>query len=156
MRRTPYRHLFPWVNATLQRVLFFLQDKTCFLCTKSIPDSMRGAHAKKKFFSEVNKWSKMQRIQSFVFFPLAASYQRKDSYCWIMNNWWCALIKLLEWKEKKGKLTSILVVRHGSLSMQQSRKSLVRCILLDFFSLCLGQCNPWLWTRSGALCVPTI
>jgi hypothetical protein len=74
--------------------LSFLQDKTCF------PQSsfLIQWGAQRTFFSEVNKWFKNVKVTKFCIFPPVASYQRKDCYCQITNNWWCILVNLLVWK----------------------------------------------------------
>lgn len=59
-------------------------------------------------------------------------------------------------KRKKGEIRSVLVTNTGSFPCDKVKKSGERCNFLYFFTLCLGQCNPCLWTRSGALSLPTV
>ena len=40
--------------------------------------------------------------------------------------------------------------------MNGVKKPRKRCNFLYFFTLCLGQHSPCLWTRSGALCMPRV
>lgn len=86
-----------WANATLQWVLFFLWNKACFAQSPFLIQR----RAQRTFFSKVHKWLQIQWLQSFAFFPPSASYQRQDSYCYIMDSWCRALVNLLEQKKNK-------------------------------------------------------
>lgn len=143
-----------WANATLQWVLFFLWNKACFAQSPFLIQR----RAQRTFFSKVHKWLQIQWLQSFAFFPPSASYQRQDSYCYIMDSWCRALVNLLEQKKNK-RTNKCFGWQTGEPFHTTKCKGLegdVFFFFLYFFTPCLGQCSPSLWTRSGALCMPTI